>query len=128
MSDKKEYFIETDILVEHLTHTDQSTPSYLEKAMKHGDCFTSVVNASELYFAVKNDKEKEVIDKLLNAVKVLGLSSRYALIANYWNGKLETVRDAMIASLVKLNKLQIVTSDKGKYAKTEINVISPLDL
>lgn len=128
MSDKKEFFIETDILVEHLTHTDNSVPSYLEKAMMQGSCFTSVVNASELYYAVKSKEEKEIIDKLLYAVKVLGLSSRYAIYAANWNGKLETVRDAMIASLVKLNKLPIVTSDKDKYSKTDLTIISPLEL
>lgn len=128
MAERREYFIETDVLVEHLTHTDKSTHSYLEKAMRKGDCFTSVVNASELYFSVNNPGEKEIIDKLLYAVKVLGLSSRYALQAGVWNGKLSSVRDAMIASLVKTNKLPIVTSDTDKYAKTDLEIISPLDL
>jgi len=128
MTDKLEFFIETDILVEHLTHSDKSTKSYLEKAMSKGDCFTSVVNASELYFAVKSEEEKNIIDKLLFAVKVLGLSSRYALMTSKWHGKLETVRDAMVASLVEMNKLSVVTFAKEKYEKTEIKIISPLEL
>ncbi len=128
MPDRKEYFIETDILVEHLTHSDKSTQSYLEKAMSKGDCFTSVVNASELYFSVSNSQEKEIVDKLLYAIKVLGLSARYALQTGIWNGKLDSVRDAMIASLVKTNKLPIITSDKVKYSKTDLEIISPLEL
>lgn len=128
MPDKKEFFVETDILVEHLTHKDKGTPSFLEKAMSQGDCFTSVLNASELYFAVSSKEEKEIIDKLLYAVKVLGVSSRYALQTSEFNGKLDTVRDALIASLVKINKLPIVTADKTKYAKTDLNIISPLEL
>ncbi len=128
MSDKLEFFIETDILVEHLTHSDKSTKSYLEKAMSKGDCFTSVVNASELYFAVKSEDEKTIIDKLLFAVKVLGLSSRYALMTSKWHGKLETVRDAMVASLVEINKLSVVTFAKEKYEKIGIKIISPLEL
>ncbi len=128
MPDKKEFFVETDILVEHLTHKDKSSPSFLEKAMSQGDCFTSVLNASELYFAVTSKEEKEIIDKLLYAVKVLGVSSRYALQTSEFNGKLKTVRDALIASLVKINKLPIVTSDETKYANTDLKIISPLEL
>ncbi len=42
------FLIETDVLADHLI-TDSKTESYLIKLMKSGICFTSVLNASELY-------------------------------------------------------------------------------
>lgn len=54
MSDKKEFLVETDLIIEHLTFSNSSLRSGLETAMEIGICFTTVINASELFFIAKN--------------------------------------------------------------------------
>ncbi len=122
-----EYLIETDILIEHLTHSQKGSESILEKLMQKGICFTSVINASELLFSVKNDEEKENVVKLLSSLKVLGLNSRYSLYVSGLDKKLKNSRDSLIFVLAKLNKLKIVTCEKNKYVKItkHVTVINP---
>jgi hypothetical protein len=127
MPDKKQFFIETDILVDHLTHLGNEKSS-LEKAMLQGICFTSVINASELYFAVQDKNEKALIDKLLRTLKVLGLNSRYSLSVNDFVGKAQNIRDALICVLVKNNKIPVLTNYHKKYKFTDVVLIDPKSL
>lgn len=122
-----EYLIETDILIEHLTHKRADSESILESLMQKGVCYTSVINAGEVLFNVKNDEEKENVIKLLSSLKVLGLNSRYSLYVSGMNSKLKNSRDSLIFVLAKLNKLKIVTCDKNKYVKVaeQVSVINP---
>lgn len=124
MRNKKEFFIETDILVDHLTHSRKSE-SILEKAMMQGVCFTSVVNASELYFAVRNKTEKQAVDMILRTLNVLGLHARYSLSINDFSEKVENVRDALICALVKNNRLPVLTNNNKKYKFAGIELIDP---
>ena len=122
-----DYLIETDILVEHLTHKNDGTESILETFMQKGVCFTSVINASELLFALNSEKEIDSAIRLLSSLKVLGLNSRYSLNLAGLKNKLNNTRDALIFILAKLNKLKIITSDKVKYNKItkQVKVINP---
>ena len=52
---------------------------FLLNLMQKGICFTSVLNASELFMVGKDDFEKEKVRDLLNAINVLGLHARYSL-------------------------------------------------
>lgn len=114
MKNKNNFFIETDILVEHLTNKGKSK-SVLEKAVLKGVCFTSVINASELYFAAQNSEEKNAVDMLLRTMNVLGLHSRYSLSINSYNQKVNNVRDALICALIENNNLTMVTNNNKKY-------------
>lgn len=123
--DKIQFLIETDTIVNHLMHSDENTKSFLEQAMIRGLCFTTVLNASELYFAANSNSEKECIDSVLKALKVLGVNARYSLsIADFVN-KVATPRDAMICSIAMNNNLPILTIDKERYIKSGLEIISP---
>nr|MBP9119695.1 hypothetical protein [Ignavibacterium sp.] len=72
------YLLETDVLLEYLVLYEFYKESYLIKMMQKAICFTSVLNASELFMFANSDYEKEKVRDLLNALKVLGLHSRYS--------------------------------------------------
>lgn len=128
MSDKKEFLVETDLLVEHLTFKKGSLKSGLETAMETGICFTTVINASELFFAAENDVEKKSINKILTALKVLGIHSRYSLAVIEFAGKVSNVRDAIFCTTAKINKIPILTNDPDKYKLTGLKILHPNDL
>ncbi len=125
---KEEYLIETDVLANHLTHTDRSLNSDLELLMQNGVCFTTVFNASEIIYRTENAEEKNEAIKLLSALKVLGLNSRYSLNVDDFAESTENIRDALFCTVAKINKLKIVTTIKGKYKNTGLEVIHPESL
>lgn len=122
-----DYLIETDILHEHLTHQHSGTESILESLMQKGVCYTCVINASELLFAMDTAKKRDMAIKLLSSLKVLGLNSRYSLHLGGLKNKLNNSRDALVFILAKLNKLVIVTGNRNKYRKisNQVKVINP---
>lgn len=123
-----EYLIDTDIIIEHLTHADTQTKSVLEKLMTRGVCFTTVVNASELYFAASSEEEKKMIDAVLKALKVLGINSRYSLNISEFFNKVATTRDALLCTTAKINKLPLVTNNIDRYKESGITIINPKEL
>ena len=128
MKNKPEFLIETDILIDHLSGTDGSEDSALETAMQEGMCLTTVINASELFFAARDHEENIAVDKLMKAVKVLGLHSRYSLNVFGLSKNLKNIRDSLIYITAKINKLPIVTADSNKYRNTDIKIIHPKEL
>jgi predicted nucleic acid-binding protein len=128
MTNKKEFLVETDILLDHLINKNSSLNSDLEIAMKQGTCFTTVLNSSEMYFAVKSKEEREAVDKLMYTLNVLGLHARYSLNVDEFTGKVTSVRDALICVTAKINKLPILTNMTEKYKKSGIKVLQTKDL
>ena len=128
MNDKKEFLVETDLLIEHLTIKDRSLKSGFEIAMESGICFTTAVNASELFFVAETEIEKDSISKIMTALKVLGINSRYSLTVNEFAGQVSTVRDAIICATAKINKLPILTNNPEKYKLTGLKILHPKDL
>ena len=124
---KKEFLIDTDVLIEHLTYKGKGK-SFLEKALECGICFTTVINSAEIYFVLGNPEEKKAIDALMKIVKVLGFNSRYSLMVDEFIEKVDTVRDALFCTTAKINKLAIVTSNKERYILTDLEVIDPINL
>jgi predicted nucleic acid-binding protein len=127
MPDKPRVLVDTDILVDHLI-CDKDSESLLEKLMMTYICFTTVINASELYFAVRNEKEKTAVDKLLRSLKVLGMNARYSMLIPDFKETTESLRDALICALSKNNKLALVTNKKEKYKFADIKLIDPNSL
>lgn len=128
MKAQAEFLIETDIIVEHLIQHDLSSPSVLELAMTLGMCFTSVITASELYFNCKDENQKEVVDSVLYAINVLGIHQRYSLNITEFFNKVASVRDALVCTLAKNNKLPILTNDIERFRNSGIKIISPKEL
>ena len=117
-------FLETDILVQYLTDKENDR-SILLKFMQNSICFTSVINASELFYAAKSEIEKDSVQKVLTGLKVLGMHSRYSLLINKYSSLVNTVRDALICVLADYNKLPLVTYNTEKFAKTNLILINP---
>ncbi|MFA5803788.1 MAG: PIN domain-containing protein [Melioribacteraceae bacterium] len=128
MPNKIEYLIDTDIFVDYLTQKDDSALSDLEAAMSTGMCFTSVVQASELYFYASDPLEKHGVDSVMRAMKVLGIHPRYSLTITDFFNKVATTRDAIVCSVAKNNKLPIFTNDSYRYNESRIKIITSLEL
>lgn len=123
-----EFLVETDLVIEHLTFEDGSLKSGLEIAMEKGICFTTAINASEMFFTAGNEIEKDSINKIMTAFKILGISSRYSLAVNEFADKVSSVRDAIICATAKINKIPILTNNPEKYKKTGLKILHPNDL
>ena len=121
------YLLENDILIDFLTNSD-SLNSPLIKLMQKGICFTTMLNAAELLASCKGENEKKLTRNVLDSLKVLGLHSRYALSIQEFSGKTKNLRDALISVVSSINKIPIVTFDKGRYKKTKLKIIHPQEL
>ncbi|KAF0150878.1 MAG: hypothetical protein FD143_2462 [Ignavibacteria bacterium] len=128
MKAKQEFLIETDIIIEHLIQSNISEHSILELAMLKGICFTSVIVASELYFNCKDNEEKKAVDSVIYAMNVLGIHPRYSLNISYFFDKVATVRDALMCSIAKNNKLPILTNQVERFSCSGLEIISPNEL
>jgi len=114
----KQILVDTDILFDHLiTEEKEST---LMKLMTRYDCFTTVINAIELY-ELAGKENKKYADMLLYGFKVLGIHSRYAeKVAEIINelkvrGLDWNLRDAIIVMMAVQNKLILTTFNDEKY-------------
>jgi predicted nucleic acid-binding protein len=119
------FLIDTDIIIDHLTYSLKDE-SILEKIMQIGICFTTVINASEILFIAKVE-EKEDIIRTLNAFKILGVHQRYSLsIIN--KKKINNLRDSLICTIAKINKLRIVTFNRERYINTDVKLLHPSEV
>lgn len=118
------YLVETDILVYFLTTTG-NVETHLLKLMQKGICFTSVINASELFFYANSDFEKQMVRDLLNSIKVLGLHSRYSLSVHECSDSFNNIRDTLFYILARFNNLIIVSFKPEKYAGLKVQSVHP---
>jgi predicted nucleic acid-binding protein len=128
MKKKIEYLIDTDILIDHLKTKDKSQLSDLEIAMTKGICFTSVIQASEMYFNKLIPEDKKAVDSVIYALKILGIHSRYSLSISDFFNKVASTRDAIVCSVAKNNKLPILTNRFDRYRKSGIKIITSEEL
>lgn len=119
------YLLETDILIEYLTFNNSDCEPSLLTLMQKGICFTSVLNASELFMLAKTELEKEKVRDLLNALNVLGLHARYSLAIPDCINNFNNIRDALFYVLGEQNKLTIVSLNPDKYSGLKVNSIHP---
>ncbi|MGB9663509.1 MAG: PIN domain-containing protein [Ignavibacteria bacterium] len=114
----KQILVDTDILFDHLI-TDKKE-SILMKLMSKYDCFTTVINAIEVY-ELAGKENKKYADMMLYGFKILGIHSRYAekvadLISDAKNRNLDwNLRDALIVMMAIQNKLVLTTFNDEKY-------------
>ena len=121
------YLLDTDVLVDYLTSTDNKNQDLIN-FMQTGICFTTVLNASELLATCKNENEEKQVRNVLDSLKVLGIHSRYALSVNDFTSKTESLRDALFSVVSSINKLPIVTFAEERYKKTNLKIIHPQKL
>jgi predicted nucleic acid-binding protein len=125
---KVEFLIENDIMIDHLSQKDTSIYSDLEIAMSIGICFTSAINVAELYFNTRTLEEKNAVNSVMFALKILGIHPRYSLIITEFFNKVTSVRDALICSVAKFNKLPILTNEVERFQDSGIKIISSNEL
>lgn len=127
MSNKptEKFLIETDVLIDHLTHNRGKGKSYLIELAQKGLCFTSVLNASEIYFYLRSEKDLENADHLFYALKVLGIPARHSLEIKHLNDKIKNYRDALIYTLARQNNLTIITFNTDRYKNLDCRVNNP---
>jgi len=112
-----QFLIETDILKEYLiAATGEET--VLRKALAAGVCYTTMVNALELFRACTSKEETDTVLQMLMVVRVLGMNARYGQsfaelshAVEKETGLILTNREAMIIGMAKASKLTIVTKE-----------------
>lgn len=127
MQNSNKYLLETDILVDHLCN-EKNKSSFLIELMQKGICYTTVINASELFFAAISDDEIKNVQQVLTAMKVLGLNSRYSLAISRYSQKVGNVREALFVAVADINNLPVVTFNVNKFRETKLKVFHPQDI
>lgn len=120
----EQFLIDTEVLYKHLTHRDSGKNSFLTQLMMKGDCFTTVLNASELYFSAVTEEHKIAVKKLLYALKVLGLSSRYTLNITDYSQNFDNYLDCLFYIVAEKNNLSIATYSPEKFKIGKVKVVS----
>jgi len=110
-----QFLIETDVLSEYLM-AGKDSDTILRKALLRGVCYTTMVNALELFRAASTKEERDAVMQMLMVVRVLGFNARYA--QSFADGAREiekkkgmtlSDREAMMIGMAKASKLVIVT-------------------
>jgi predicted nucleic acid-binding protein len=120
----KHYLVDTDILFDHLIHNNKN--SFLTSLMTKGECFTTILNASELYFSATTEEHRIAIKKLLYGLKVLGLNSRYVLDIPQFSDRFKNYRECLFYIVAEKNNLIIATNTPEKYKFGKVKVVSQL--
>lgn len=123
----KNYLIDTDILYEHLVHDQKNKNSFLTTLMAKGECFTTILNASELFFSAATEEHRIAIRKLLYGLKILGLNSRYALDIPKYSDKFKNYRECLFYIVAEKNNLIIATNTPAKYKIGKVKIVSQLE-
>lgn len=121
----EQFLVDTEVLYNHLIHKDKKKNSFLTRLMTKGECFTTVFNASELYFSARTEQQKIAVKKLLYSLKVLGLSSRYTLDIPDYSDKFNSYIDCLFYIIAEKNKLTIATYNPEIFRIGNVKVVSP---
>jgi len=102
--------IETDIIVDYLIATER--PTLLRRLLQTATCYTTFVQASEIYSAARGDSERRAVERALFGLKILGASARYSKTIGEVLSSLapfEDHRTAIVAAMAIESNLPIVT-------------------
>lgn len=119
------FLVDTDVLVRYLVLQEADKATSLIDLMQKGICFTSVLNASELFMLANSDYQKEKVRDVLNALKVLGLHSRYSLSIPNCMNRFDNIRDSLFYILAEQNRLIIVSLNPNKYSGLKVKSLHP---
>jgi predicted nucleic acid-binding protein len=112
--------VETDLIVEYLT-SNGDEPALLRLLLQSVPCYTTLVQAAEIYSAVVDDDERRIVDRALFGLKILGASSRYAKTMGETLSSVaagDRYRYAMVAALAVESQLPVVTDVHGPVLST----------
>ncbi|MEP7235018.1 MAG: hypothetical protein ABI778_06960 [Ignavibacteriota bacterium] len=112
-----QFLIETDVLKEYLI-APNGEQTLLRKALATGVCYTTMLNALELFRSCKTKAETDAVLQMLMVVRVLGFNARYGQTFAELANEIETGssitlnhRESMIVGMAKASKLTIVTNE-----------------
>jgi predicted nucleic acid-binding protein len=102
--------IETDIIIDYLTASPGETP-LLRRLLEAVTCYTTFLNAAEIYSAARGDEERRTVEQALFGLKILGASGRYAKTIGGVLSSEGTIghRTAIVAAMARESNLPIVT-------------------
>lgn len=104
--------VETDLIVDYLL-APAAEPSLLRRLMEVVVCYTTFIQASEIYSAARGPQEERTVERALFGLKILGASSRYAKTIGGVLSSVDTpldIRTAVMAAMAMESKLPIVTA------------------
>ncbi len=117
-----EIFLDTDIIAEHLKNLHVSDETLLQKCLQIFDrCYTSVINAAEIFSLCKDKKEIEKAKISMSEINILGIPFRYSPgigeVIKTINKKISgnTIRDAIVIAMCMETKLPFFTSKRNRY-------------
>jgi hypothetical protein len=73
----KGILVETDLIIEFLTAPIGTVP-LLRKLLEVLPCYSTFIQAAEIYSVAQGDEERRMVERALFGVKILGASGRYA--------------------------------------------------
>lgn len=123
MKKEKQFLIETDLIIDYLNFDGEKLRSDLISIFSEGKCFTTVLNAAELYFFTRNKIQNQAVTKFLYSINVLGLHPRYSLKVNEYSSFFNNTRDCLFYLVALFNNLAIVTKRKNIYPLGEVEII-----
>lgn len=118
--------VETDVIVDFLTAETGSRP-LLRELLATTTCFTTFVQASEIYSACGDVTDRATVDRALFGLKILGASSRYSKTIGSVLSSLGTMRGhrtAIVAAMALESRLPVVTDTHFD----ELSAVSGLQL
>lgn len=122
-----EVFLDTDVYLKHL-HGDED--SVLLKCLSLFDCYTSVINASEVFAECKTKEQEENAKQAFFGSGVLGIPYKYSHTIGKLLKQKVNYRDALILTIVIETKLPVVSfiniENQEEYkAKFGIKFVQP---
>jgi len=115
--------VETDLLADYLVAQPGET-SLLRTVLSHVQCYTTMLNALELFRAAESVAEREAVLAVLTVVRVLGFPARTSEVAaDLFRTTKETVttRESVILGLAHASKLGVLTKRHfDRYKKLAI--------
>jgi predicted nucleic acid-binding protein len=103
--------VESDLIVEFLTCPAGRVP-LLRRLLETTTCYTTFLNAAEIYAAARGDEERRMVERALFGLKILGASSRYAKTIGEVlssEGSVIDHRTAIVAGMAIESGLPVVT-------------------
>jgi hypothetical protein len=103
--------IEVDLIAEYLTAEAGVTP-LLRRLLELVPCYTTFIQAAEIYSTVTSDEERRIVDRALFGMKILGASSRYAktignVLTSVATG--DRYRSSIVGAMALESRLPVVT-------------------
>lgn len=122
MKSRFELFLDTDVFLNHLNKNSVTGSSLLLKCLAVFDsCYTSVINASEIFAGCSTKKMLENAKHSFYGVGVLGIPYKYSstigeVMKTVKKKNLNNnLRDALIITMCAETKLPIFTSNEIRY-------------